>query len=398
MSATPTSVPTATASAPRLRALDVLRGATIAGMILVNNPGSWSHIYAPLRHAKWHGCTPTDLVFPFFLFMVGVSIPLALGRRIEAAGDAAARAQAKRALVPKILRRGLVLFALGLLLAGFPKFELETIRILGVLQRIALCYVAASLLYLFTRPRTQAFVLAVCLFVYWPLLVLTPLPGGVAPDIGTTGQHIAAWLDRAALGKHVWRGGDYDPEGLLSTIPALATALFGVFAGTVLRRGASGTAAAAVSASTARTLAIAGAALALLGWLWGQVFPINKPLWTSSYAVFTGGLAMLALGATLAALDVGEDSRWRRRVARPFTVFGVNAILVFVGSGLLGRCVGRLWKLDDGRTAQQAFYAWLEGSAALSPVQASLVYALVWLGLWYAVLEVLYRRRLVWKV
>jgi len=370
---------------PRLRSLDVLRGATIAGMILVNNPGSWSHIYAPLKHAAWHGCTPTDLVFPFFLFMVGVSIPLALGLRVDAADGSA------RAAVPKVLRRGLLLFALGLVLAGFPKYDLATIRVMGVLQRIALCYVGAALLFLFTRPRTQGAVLLVCLLGYWPLLTLTPVPGHGAPDIGSQAHHIAAWVDRAVLGVHTYRGGVYDPEGLLSTMPALATTLFGVFVGALLR----GTAA---PRNTARTLAIAGIALTALGWLWGLVFPLNKPLWTSSYAVFTGGLAMLSLAACVVVFDVGADSRAKRLVARPLTVFGVNAITVFVGSGILARCVGRLWKLDDGRTLQQALYAWLQAAPGLAPVQASLAYALLWICGWTLVLEVLYRRGIVLKV
>lgn len=370
---------------PRLRSLDVLRGATIAGMILVNNPGSWGHIYAPLKHAAWHGCTPTDLVFPFFLFMVGVSIPLALGRRVLAADGSV------RAAVPKVLRRGVVLFALGLVLAGFPTYDLTTIRVMGVLQRIALCYVGAALLFLFTRPRTQGAALLVCLLGYWPLLTLTPVPGHGAPDIDTQAHHIAAWVDRAVLGVHTYRGGVYDPEGLLSTIPALATTLFGVFVGALLRgRVAPRTA--------ARTIAIAGVVLTGIGWLWGLVFPINKPLWTSSYAVYTGGLAMLALAGCVVLFDVGGDSRAKRFVARPLMVYGVNAITVFVGSGLLARCVGRLWKLEDGRTLQQAAFAWLQAAPGLAPVQASLVYALLWVCGWYVVLELMYRRGIVLKV
>lgn len=371
-------------SPARLRSLDVLRGATIAAMILVNNPGSWSHIYPPLRHAKWHGCTPTDLVFPFFLFMVGVSIPLSLGRRLEAGA-------APRAAVPKVLRRGLILFALGLLLAGFPKFDFATIRIMGVLPRIALCYVGAALLFLFTTPRTRGLVALACLALYWPLLTLTPVPGVGAPDIASESRQIAAWLDRALLGAHVWRGGQYDPEGPLSTIPALATTLLGVFTGQYLR-------APRARGEQARTLVLVGLALTVLGWLWGLVFPLNKPLWTSSYAVYTGGLALVALGACVALFDVGAERRWQRLVARPFVVYGVNAITVFVGSGLLARCVGRLWTFADGRTAQQTLYGWLQTLPAFTPIRASLAYALVWVLGWYGVLEVLYRRGIALRV
>ena len=369
----------ATATPTRLRALDVLRGATIAGMILVNNPGSWGAIYAPLRHAAWHGCTPTDLVFPFFLFMVGVAVPLALGRRVDASGGARA------AVVPKVLRRGALLFAFGLILAGFPSYDLSTIRVLGVLQRIALCYVAAALLFLFTAPRFQVAVLFACLLGYWALLALTPVPGHGAPDLASDTHNIAAWVDRAVLGVHTYRKGPYDPEGILSTIPALGTTLFGVLAGALLRRGAP-------VASVARTLALAGGVTAAVGLGWGQVFPLNKPLWTSSYATFTAGLAMLALAACLALFDLGGERAWRRRLARPFEVFGQNAILVFVGSGLLARCVGRLWTLSDGRTWQQAAFAGLRDTLGMSAVNASLAYALLWVLAWYLVLEVLYRR------
>ncbi len=367
----------------RRLSLDVMRGATIAGMILVNNPGSWGHIYGPLKHAPWHGCTPTDLVFPFFLFMVGVAIPFGLGRRLEAGhGPGGA--------VPKVLRRGAWLFAFGILLAGFPKFPLDTIRIMGVLQRISLCYVLAAFLFLYTSTRTLVIVCGVALAVYWPLVTLVPVPGHGAPDIGADGPHLVGWLDRAVLGAHVWRGGTYDPEGLLSTIPALATALMGVLAGMRLRTvGASG--------RVAPTFAWVGVLLVVVGYTWGRWFPINKPLWTSSYAVFTGGLAFLTLGFCTAVFD-GPRGRITGALARPFRVFGVNALLVFVGSGLLARVVGRLWKLDDGRSAQKALYEGLQSHLHLSQINASLAYALIWILGWYLVLEVLYRRKIFLRV
>ncbi|MFT6833077.1 MAG: putative acyltransferase [Planctomycetota bacterium] len=366
----------------RRMSLDVLRGATIAGMILVNNPGSWGHIYSPLRHAAWHGCTPTDLVFPFFLFMVGVAIPLGLGKRLDAGiGPGGA--------VPKVLRRGVVLFALGLLLAGFPKFDLGTIRVMGVLQRISVCYVLAALLYLYVSARTIVIVGAACLLAYWPLVTLVPVPGLGEPSLGKEGPHLVGWLDRTVLGAHVWRGGTYDPEGLLSTIPALATALIGVLAGMRLRAiGGSG--------RLWPTFIPVGLAMVGIGLLWGHWFPINKPLWTSSYAVYTGGLAVLALAVCSALFD-GTRGPLMTAAARPFRVYGVNALLVFVGSGLLGRVVGRLWKLEDGRSAQKAFYDGLQ-SFGLSELNASLGYALIWILGWYLVLEVLYRRKIFLRV
>ena len=363
--------------------LDVMRGATIAGMILVNNPGSWGHIYAPLKHAPWHGCTPTDLVFPFFLFMVGVAIPFGLGKRLASGAT-------KRAALPKVLRRGLWLFAFGLLLSGFPKFDLGTIRIMGVLQRISVCYVVAALLFLYASTRTLVLVCGACLAAYWPLITLVPVPGLGAPDIGAEGPHLVGWLDRTILGAHVWRGGSYDPEGLLSTIPAIATALMGVLAGMRLK-------AAGPQGSIIGPFVGAGFALAGAGYLWGHWFPINKPLWTSSYALFTAGLALVSLAFCSALFD---DQRHRaiRAIARPFRVFGVNALLVFVGSGLVGRAVGSLWKLEDGRSAQRALFEGLQSTFSMTPINASLTYALIWIACWYVILEVLYRRKIFLRV
>ena len=369
----------APAAAPRLLSLDVLRGATIAAMILVNNPGSWSHVYPPLRHAEWHGCTPTDLVFPFFLFMVGVSIALALGGRVD-------RGDPRGAIVVKTLRRGLLLYLFGLLLAGFPSFPWERIRVLGVLPRIAICYVTCALLFLFTSPRVQVRVAAGCLLAYWPLMTLVPVPGIGAPDLSETGANLAAWLDRTLFGRHLWRGGDYDPEGLLSTVPALATTLIGVSAGRLLRSDRP-------RAEQVLHLLLRGCGLVVLGSVWGWFFPINKALWTSSFALYTGGLALCALGLCVWTFDV----RQHPRLARPFTVYGVNALAVFVGSGLLGRTLGSLWKLEDGRSAQRWFYQ--EALASwLDPLHASLAYALLWVAAWYGVLEVLWRRGIVLKV
>ncbi|QDV06198.1 hypothetical protein Poly30_17050 [Planctomycetes bacterium Poly30] len=382
--AAPAAAGALAATAPQRRlSLDVMRGATIAGMILVNNPGSWSHIYGPLKHAAWHGWTPTDLVFPFFLFMVGVAIPLGLGKRLEAGhGPGAA--------VPKVLRRGVLLFALGMMLAGFPKYDLSTIRIMGVLQRISICYVLAALLFLFTSARTMVVAAGLCLVIYWPLVTLVPVPGLGEPSLERAGPHLVGWLDRKVLGAHVWRGGTYDPEGLLSTIPALATALMGVLAGIRLRAVGS-------EGSLLRSFVPAGLAMVAVGLLWDRWFPINKPLWTSSYAVFTGGLALLFL-STCSALFDGPRGRAVEAIARPFRVYGVNALLVFVGSGLLARVVGRLWTLDDGRSAQKALFEGLQSGLHLTPINASLGYALIWIGGWYLVLEVLYRRRIFLRV
>ncbi len=377
------SAPPSPSPAGRRVSVDVLRGVTLAAMLVVNDPGSWSHVYPPLRHAAWHGCTPTDLVFPTFLFLVGVSVPLALGRRVDAADGSAA------AVVPKVLRRTLVLIALGLLLGGFPGYDLATLRYPGVLQRLALGYAGASLLFLFARPRTQDLLAALLLLGYWPLLALGPVPGHGPPDLASQEHTLVAWVDRAVLGAHLYRPGLYDPEGLLSTLPALGTALLGVRAGRRLRAGGAG---------AAGGLVLEGLALVLLGWLWGRVFPINKALWTSSFALFTGGIAGAALGACAWLFDGRPLAGWRRGLAHPFLVFGHNAILAYVASGLLARITGSLWRLEDGRSARQVVYEALRDGLALAPEEASLLHALLWVLAGYLLLLPLHRRGLFLRV
>ena len=212
----------------RLVSLDVFRGLTIAGMVLVNNPGSWANVYWPLDHAEWNGWTPTDLIFPFFVFIVGVAIPLAFARRVEAGGS-------KRDLYWKIIRRTLIIFALGLFLAGFPYFRLGTIRIPGVLARLAVCYFFASLIFLKTKWRTQVIVALALLIIYWLLMTHVGAPGFAAGDLSKEGS-LASFVDRKVFGPHIWSQGKiYDPEGILSTIPAICTALFGLLTGQWLR-------------------------------------------------------------------------------------------------------------------------------------------------------------------
>ncbi len=361
--------------AGRLASVDVFRGVTIVAMILVNNPGSWKSVYAPLRHAEWHGWTPTDLIFPFFLFIVGVSIVLALGRRVSAGGE-------RQPIVAKIVRRSAVLFGLGLVLSGFPfglfgprTFErlLETWRIPGVLQRISVCYLVVSLLFLSGRKRTLKIVAVSLLVGYWALLTLTPVPGLGAPDIDTPDRHLAGWLDRAVLGGHVWSVSKvYDPEGILSTLPAIATTLLGVFAGLLLVSDRE-------PGEKALGLFVRGSLLTVTGSVWGWFFPINKPLWTSSYAVMTAGMAFCALALCYWFFDLKDHAR----VARPFTIYGVNAITVFVGSGVLAKT---LIYLKPGGTSlhslihQHLFASWLP------PYPASLAFALAWILGWFAVL------------
>jgi predicted acyltransferase len=363
---------------PRLLSLDVFRGLTVAAMVLVNNPGTWRAVYGPLRHADWHGWTPTDLVFPFFLFIVGVAIPLALGPRLEGGAPRAP-------VVGKIIRRSALVFALGLLLHAIPSFDLATIRIPGVLQRIALCYLLAALLFVATGWRTQAVVAAGALLGYWAALTMVPVPGFGAGDLGKEGN-LAAWLDRRVLGPHIWRASRvYDPEGILSTVPAAATTLLGVLAGLWIRR-------ARPPAVTVRGLAAAGLAGIAVGLAWDRWFPINKPLWTSSYAVFTAGAALVVLAACYWTVEM---RRWRWWTP-PFAVLGVNALAVFFLSTLLARLLLLIQVTGaDGRP--RALHAVLfEAIFApwATPPVASLAWAVANVLVWLAAMWPLFRRHI----
>jgi len=373
--------------ATRLVSVDVFRGMTIVAMILVNNPGNWGTTYWPLKHAEWHGWTPTDLVFPFFLFIVGVAIVLALKGRVDAGTPRAP-------LLVKVVKRSVILFGLGLFLSGFPfglfgprgfVELLNTWRIPGVLQRIAICYLVVSLLAIFCRPRTLKMLTIVFLVGYWALMTLVPVPGLGAPDIDEPGGHLSAWIDRAVFGDHVWVYSKvYDPEGLLSTLPALATTLFGVLTGLLLG-------AAYDPVEKVARLFVQGSLLVCGGFIWGWFFPINKPIWTSSYALFTAGLAMCALALCSWFFDLHNNPR----VATFFTIYGVNAIALYVGSGVLARTLA--YAQIDGVPLKQHLYGQIFASW-LPPFVASLAYALTWIGGWFLVLFWMYRRRLFIKV
>jgi predicted acyltransferase len=360
----------------RLVSLDAFRGLTVAGMVLVNNPGTWGAVYAPLRHAEWHGWTPTDLIFPFFLFIVGVAIPLALGRRLT-------EGQHRGQIIARVLRRSAVIFGLGLLLHAIPSFDFATIRIPGVLQRIAVSYLAAAWLFVISGWRTQAILSAVALAGYWAVLVIVPVPGFGTGDLGKEGN-LAAWLDRALLGPHIWRVGRvYDPEGILSTVPAIVTTLFGVLTGQWIRMRRA-------VAVTLRGLFLAGAFGVVLGLVWGRWLPLNKSLWTSSYAVFTAGAALVILAACYWAIEIMGWRWW----TPPFVVLGVNALAVFFLSTLLAKLLVSVHvTAADGR-ARVLQAVLFDGLFAtwLSPATASLAWALCNVVLWLAVMWPLYAR------
>ena len=360
----------------RLVSLDAFRGLTIAGMILVNNPGDWGHVYRPLRHAPWHGWTPTDLVFPSFLFIVGVAIPLALGKRLE-------RGDPPSALLAKVVRRSVLIFALGLVLNAFP-FDrpLSTLRVPGVLQRIAVCYLAASLIFLKTGVRAQAGIMVGLLLGYWGLMTLVPVPEFGAGDLSRP-NNLAAWIDRGLLPGHIYKK-DYDPEGLLSTLPAIATTLIGVLTGRWL----------ATSRPIAERVAgvfAAGTVSYLLGWAWGAAFPLNKALWTSSFTLYSAGLSLLIFGLCAWLIEVEGVKRW----SWPFVIFGSNAIAAYVlsGVGLRVASMVTVGGPSEGATDLRSyiydngFTSWAE------PTLASLLFGIAYVLLWLLVLAVLYRLR-----
>jgi predicted acyltransferase len=353
-----------------LLSLDVLRGITVAAMVLVNNPGTWRAVYGPLRHADWHGWTLTDLIFPFFLFIVGVAIPFGLRRRLEAG-------EARGQLVTKIVRRALVIFLLGLVLHAVSSSDLATLRIPGVLQRIAVCYLVAALVFLTTGPRAQLGLTATALLGYWAALTLIPVPGFGAGQLDKE-SNLAAWIDRSLLGAHIWRVGRvYDPEGILSTIPAIATTLLGVLTGHWLRR-------APASPATVWRLLLSGVAGLVLGLVWGQWFPINKSLWTSSYAVFTAGAALVMLAACYWLIEI-KGSRWW---ASPFRILGINAIAVFFLSTLLAILLARarITRADGRPHALQTVLFDALFAPWAPPPAASLAWAVANVVLWLVIL------------
>jgi predicted acyltransferase len=379
----------------RLVSLDVFRGITVAGMLLVNDPGSWGHIFPPLGHAAWNGWTPTDLVFPFFLYIVGITTHLsATARRSRGATDAD--------LVRQIFRRGCLIILFGLLVnwvpfytwgGDFPSFgarvidRLYHVRLMGILQRIGLAYMFGALLALRWRTRTIAITTAVILLGYWAVLSLGPLEPATAT--------IAAQVDRATLdwgaaGNHIWaESGTWDPEGLLSTIPAIATVLLGVLSGRWIGS-------TRPLSERLNGLFAAGAIAMCAGLIWNWALPINKNLWTSSYVVFTAGMAAVTLAVCIWLID-SEDVRWW---TPPLLAFGMNPITAFVGAAFMERLIYSVITVNvDGKpvSLEGAFYN-ATFAAWLTPRVASLAFAVCFVLFWLGVLTVLYRRKIFLKI
>jgi predicted acyltransferase len=373
------------AGTERLVSLDVFRGATIVAMILVNDAGDWNKTYAPLLHAEWNGWTPTDLIFPFFLFILGVAIPYAFAGRLERSGGD------RGPLHRQVLRRTLILLALGLFLNWVPFYSVNwpAARIPGVLQRIAVVYFFAAIAWLHLGPRSRWVLTFSLLAAYWLAMILIPVPGHGAGDLSPDGN-LAGWIDHFVLGHHTWRKapGPGDPEGILSTVPAIATALLGLFTGDWLR-----------SPRTRRDklvgLLLWGCVATIAGLVLGRWFPINKNLWTSTYVLLTAGLALLLLAATYELVDIRGRNAW----ARTFLVFGTNAIVAFFGSTLMAKIFYLIHWTEGGETVtlQQWLYRHLFASW-LPDYVASLAWALAFLGLWWGLMAILYRKRIFIKI
>ena len=397
----------------RLVSLDVFRGLTVAGMLLVNNPGTWSAIYPPLAHAAWHGWTPTDLIFPFFLFIVGITTQLSIGaRRARGDDDAAIRRQ--------ILRRGALIFLFGLLINGFPFYtwgnvpgnpdpsfverivdRLHHWRIMGVLQRIGVAYIISALIATRARLQTQVIITAILLLGYWFVMTVLPVPGTNGTPgallLGHGSTTMAGYWDRVVLdwsrfglGNHLWVGSvSWDPEGFLSTSGAVATALLGNMAGRWIGQPRS-------LHERLTTLFAAGALGMMAGLMWHWSFPINKGLWTGSYVVFTAGIACVSLATIIWLVDL-QGWRWW---TKPFVIYGMNPMVAFVGSAIMARLIYSILKVQlDGQSVslqaaiyRTAFASWL------APKNASLAFALAFVGFWLLILGLLHRKKIYFRV
>ena len=412
------------------------------------SPGTWSVIYGPLKHAEWHGITPTDYVFPFFLFIVGVAIPIALSKRIAAG--------LTRDVYYKIFTRSALIFGLGLVMSAIPFFNfaettipfaakvlivlgysaalffylwdrakiamiiagvtagivtafwlagyvvvpynLTTMRIPGVLQRIAVCYLVVSLIYLHTSWRQQAVIGTLLLIGYWLLMTIIPVPGCDITTIDDKACNLAAWLDRTILTEaHIWRSARvFDPEGILSTIPALVTCLTGVLTGTWLSR-KRGDGQTPEKVDTAAGMFFAGSTALAIGWCWSLVFPLNKSLWTSSYVIYTTGLALLTLAACYWLIDIKQMKWW----TKPFVIFGVNALALFVFSGIFARLLGMIRLAGPEAGKEISLQQWIFNNFFLSwasPINASLAFAVTFILFWLFLMWLLYRKSIYIKV
>ncbi len=359
------------ATAERLVSLDAFRGATMALMILVNTPGDGNHVYAPLQHSEWNGWTPTDVVFPSFLWIAGVAITLSLTKRLEA------RVSRGR-LFLQAFRRALILYLLGLVVYAWPGFNLSTQRLLGVLQRIAICYLIAVAIFLTTRVRGQIVWIVALLAGYWLMMMLIPVPGYGAGRLDVDGN-LAHYVDRVVLGAHNYHWTEtWDPEGIVSTLPAIATALLGVMAGHILRLRRT-------LAERTTWLFVAGTLLLAAGLICNVWLPINKKLWTSSFTLFMAGLDFQIFAIFLWLID----GAGYKRVVKPLVILGMNAIAVYMAAELFDEVLSAFHL--RGWIFTHVF------APLASPINASLLYAIAYVLLMYLLAYVMYRRGWFWR-
>jgi predicted acyltransferase len=368
----------------RLVSLDVFRGVTIAAMILVNDNGS-DAAYWPLKHTQWNGWTPTDLVFPFFLFIVGISLVFSFQSRLK-------RGDSKGALVLHAFKRSVILFAIGLFINAYPHFHLATWRIPGVLQRIAVAYFVAAVLTLYVNTSARIAVAACLLAGYWILMRFVPVPGYGVPGVDIPLLHpdwnLTAYIDRKLLFGHLYEG-TRDPEGLLSTLPSIATAVFGVVTGEWLRSERS-------QMQKARGMLLFGVLGVITGKVWNIWFPINKKLWTSSYVLFVAGLALICLAICYWLIDIQKR---RGAWIKPFLIFGTNAITAYVISEVLASTLFHIHAHLGNRTVylqEYIFWRWFGWIApqALASLAYSLAFVLVcFLPIWW-----MYRKKIFLRV
>jgi predicted acyltransferase len=419
----------------RLISLDVFRGLTILLMTIVNNPGDWGHVYAPLLHSEWHGCTPTDLVFPFFIFIMGVAVPLAMPEKFY-----------DNTTFNKILVRSLRMLCLGIFFNFFGKIQLfglegiplligrlaitimigyalmgsfsskvknilafsilliylilaysgieayHDVRLPGVLQRIAVVYFVVSLLYLKTSQRTQILTGVFLLLGYWAIMTLIPVPGFGDANLDK-GTNLASWLDSVLLKGHMYRETlTWDPEGFLSTIPSIVNGIIGLLIGQLLLLNTT-------KIQKAQKMGIAGTALIFLGLIWDIVFPINKSLWTSSYVLYTTGLATVFLTTLYYIIDIADY----KKGFKPFLIWGVNPMIVFFSSQIIPQALVMIQFQNPQNPEEQTnlldyLYRFWIAPFFTNPMTASLAGALVYVGIWTFILWIFYRNKLIFKV
>lgn len=364
-----------TESNTRLISLDAMRGFTIAAMILVNYPGTWSHVYPPLLHASWNGITMTDFIFPFFLFIVGVSIAFAYTKRMK-------EGLPKTGLYQKIIIRSIKIFVVGIFLNLIPYFDFSDMRIAGVLQRIAIVFLVCAFLFLNTDWKKQAYLSAGILLFYWLAMVLIPTPGQSRAML-EPGINLAAWIDQLILPGRMWEG-NWDPEGFFSTLPAIVTGILGLLAGKILLSKIN-------EHVKANYLMAIGVPLVLLGLLWNQVFPINKSLWTSSFTLVTGGAAFIALGAFYFLVDILGN----KKGTSVGIIFGANAITVYVLADLLSLI---FYGIEVGGHPLNAYFIDLFTGIGLPIKLVSLMYAVLFVAINFIPAYILFKKKIFIKL